>query len=310
MILYRSNMVEQIRWSHQRNKTKSDINYLISFVTYIGDSIGCYQYILCDIMSTYLGQNFLIDSKVKTYIQDRISKLRSLYKIGYCIEIWPGKWAITKLIYPIFKDNLKVIEKDLSMKNYLWFLDRKNIIFGDILEVDTEMIHEIISKTNAQDNKIYKDTLIYGSLPYYITSPIISKFFVDQYFYHWLFITQKERAEKVQTSAHKRSYLRWLLNNNYDIILRKIIKPRSFNPPPKIDSAIVELKYHGAKYIEPSLLVSTLDQISWYKRKTIGKILKIIKKDITIDLLGDINKKRIEELSWEDMRLLATYICK
>lgn len=244
-------------------------------------------------MSTYLGQNFLIDSKVKKYIQDQVLKIKEKYNITNCMEIGPGKWAITKLIHPIFEDNFKVIEKDITMSDYLNFLDKKQIVRWDVLD------YEI--------SDIDKDSLIYGSLPYYITSPIIGNFFVENNCKYWLFITQKERAEKVQTLAHKKSYLRWLLNNNYDVELCKIIKPKSFNPPPKIDSAIVKLIYHGNNYINQKILQTTLDKISWYKRKTINKIFKIIEYE-TSKLDENIWKKRIEELSRDDMKIICSLL--
>ena len=247
-------------------------------------------------MSTYLGQNFLIDSKIKKYIQDLISKIKIKHNISNCVEIWPGKWAITKLIYPIFGKDLHVIEKDTTMSEYLDFLDKWQISRWDVLEYDI--------------NDIDEDNLIYGSLPYYITSPIIWKFFVDHHIRYGIFIVQKERAQKVQTSAHKKSYLWRLLNNNYDVELCKIIKPKSFNPPPKIDSAIVKLTYHGNNHIDHQTLQSTLDKISGYKRKTIGKILKLLWYDHdTIDTIDDtIIKKRIEELTREDMKIICNFI--
>jgi 16S rRNA (adenine1518-N6/adenine1519-N6)-dimethyltransferase len=60
-------------------------------------------------------------------------------------------------------------------------------------------------------------TLVVGNLPYYITSPIFRKFFEDHQFTGGVFLIQKEVAEKIMTNAHKKSYLRWLLNNHYEI---------------------------------------------------------------------------------------------
>ncbi len=247
-------------------------------------------------MSTYLGQNFLIDTKVKQYIKDIVAKYKYRYNISNCIEIWPGKWAITKLIYTVFWSNLKVIEKDITMADHISFLNDKQIIWWDILDY--------------QANKWDKDSLVYWSLPYYITSPIIGKFFVENKYKYGIFIVQKERAEKVQTIATKKSYLWWLLNNNYTIELSKTIKPKSFNPPPKIDSAIVKITYHGTNYIDHNTLQLVLDKISWYKRKTIGKILKILWYDLDDIKISDIGiyKKRLEQLDWDDMNTICKIV--
>ena len=62
-------------------------------------------------LSTYLGQNFLVDSSVKHYIAEKIQKLYGEFSCESLLEIGPGKGALTKLIKDISK-NFFVIEKD------------------------------------------------------------------------------------------------------------------------------------------------------------------------------------------------------
>ena len=301
-------------------------------------------------MSSYLGQNFLVDSKAKLYIRDLSYKFKTKYNLTNCIEIGPGKWAITKLIQPIFNKEFWAIEKDSTFKPLLKELIGNNLIFDDVLQVDfsKEFTFNLTS------------TLLYGSLPYYITSPIIRKLFLpndttsspnEWKKIQWLanntiniapslsggeswwgsisygiFIVQKEFAEKIETNAKKKSYLRWLLNHNHIVTYHKKIPAKWFLPAPKVDSAIISIIPWIKQEINYRKLLLILDKISWFKRKTIGKIIKILEKsmsnrvllpsereaiDYKYNTIKTITKKRIEELSWEEMRSLVEYLdCK
>jgi 16S rRNA A1518/A1519 N6-dimethyltransferase RsmA/KsgA/DIM1 with predicted DNA glycosylase/AP lyase activity len=96
-----------------------------------------------------------------------------------------------------------------------------------------------------------------------------------------VFLIQKEVADKIKTDAKKKSYLRRLLNNRYTIEYLFTVAPESFDPPPKIDSAVVQLKrekneqLNNEKYVR---MLDFLDLVSPYKRKTLGKIQKMLAK--------------------------------
>jgi 16S rRNA A1518/A1519 N6-dimethyltransferase RsmA/KsgA/DIM1 with predicted DNA glycosylase/AP lyase activity len=63
--------------------------------------------------------------------------------------------------------NFLCIEKDLKMQPHLLaFLEPENIMWADVLEAEIDF-------SNTPH-------LVVGNLPYYITSPIFRKFFVDQ----------------------------------------------------------------------------------------------------------------------------------
>lgn len=266
-------------------------------------------------MPSYLGQNFLTDSKAKLYIHNLVSNFKEKFALEHCIEIWPGKWAITKFIQPIFNEHFRAIEKD---ETFAWVLDEligDNLIFNDVLQVDFATSFDFdLSKT-----------LVYGSLPYYITSPIIGKLFLPivnsplsgrQGLGRGIFIVQKEFAEKIATDAKKKSYLRWLLNHNHIVTYHKTIPAKWFSPAPKVDSAIISIIPWPQQEVDYGQLVWVLDKISWFKRKTMGKIIKILQKNTIIpqEIGGEdkqrttILKKRIEELSREEMKKVVEFI--
>ena len=261
-------------------------------------------------MWTYLGQNFLTDSKVRNYIADKIWKLYKKLECSALIEIWPGKWSITKLIHQI-SDNFIVIEKDeqliqnLKFKIQNWELDIKQIVGQDVLEVDVE---KILKEKKLKSEK----TLVVWNLPYYITSPILRKFFADpgassgasSKFPWGIFMLQNEVWEKIRFDAKKKSYLWWLLNYWYDVTYLKMVPAKAFSPAPKVKSCLIQLKIKNEKWkIKWSELIEFLDLYSGFSRKTLWAIEKIlIKQDKNkFQIPEDLKKKRFEELDWTNL---------
>lgn len=250
-------------------------------------------------MWTYLWQNFLIDAKVRSYIADKIS---SLYREWWCqalIEIGPWKWAITKLIQDI-SDNFFVIDKDPTFYDN-WQLKIKNweFILGDVLEVDVEKL--------LSDKKLHSSqTLIVGNLPYYITSPILRKFFWygKQEYAWWIFMVQDEVGQKLRSDAKKKSYLWRLLNYAYEVKYLKWVPAKCFKPAPKVKSCLIELRIKDEELrIDFEKLVAFLELFAPFSRKTLGAIQTMLKKksDIGFDIPETLNKKRLEELDRADL---------
>ncbi len=273
-------------------------------------------------MWSYLWQNFLIDNKVRTYIAEHIAKLYNELGCEALIEIGPGKWSITKLIDTI-SDNFFVIEKDTSLVQSLecrmqswvqsietpnlWTIHSEpwtlfNIIQWDVLEIDVDKL--------LQDKHLdSKKTLVVGNLPYYITSPILRKFFGNgsQNYAWWIFMLQDEVAQKLKSDAKKKSYLRRLLNYTYTVTYLKWVPGKCFKPIPKVKSALIELKIKNWELkIERDKLIEFLELFAPFSRKTLGAIQTMInKKSVCIFSIPEsLKKKRLEELSWEDLTII------
>ena len=230
-----------------------------------------------DILRTYLGQNFLTDNKIRYYLSDRIKKIYDDLWCEVLIEIGPGKWSLTKLIHAISSDFF-VIEKD---KKLVWngklkveWLEDVEVILGDVLYVDIE---EELKKRWKPPQK----TLVVGNLPYYITSPILKKFFGKwkQNYAGGIFMVQKEVADKLCTDTEKKSYLWRIINFAYEVLYLKTVPPKAFSPAPKITSALIELKKKTQKYnINFNKLLIFLEDFAPYSRKTLGAIAAMLKK--------------------------------
>lgn len=270
-------------------------------------------------MWTYLWQNFLIDAKIRHYIADHIFVL---YKDLWCdtlIEIWPGKWSITKLIFDISK-NFFVIEKDESLVEKLksstttWspsFIKEDNpgwFIQWDILDINVE---KILKEKKLESEK----TLLVWNLPYYITSPILRKFFGEgkQDFAWGIFMVQDEVAQRLDVGVNKKSYLRWLLNYAYEVKYLKWVSAKCFRPVPKVKSALISLNVkHEIVNVKFESLIQFLDLYSAYSRKTLGAIEKMIEKKRQIpptplyqwgpfQIPEELRGKRLEELGRKEL---------
>ena len=107
-----------------------------------------------------LGQNFLIDNN----ILKKISKLREINK-NNIIEIGPGTGNLTNEILKLNPKKLILIEKDSKLYSQLSENFKQNkkvkIINEDILEIDLE-------------NLVKKDTIIFGNLPFNISTKIFT----------------------------------------------------------------------------------------------------------------------------------------
>lgn len=262
-------------------------------------------------MWTYLGQNFLVDVKIRTYIADKISALYTSLWCNALIEIWPGKWSITKLITNI-SPNFFVVEKDKLMVEKLkeGNIDIKNFIEWDVLDVDVKAL----LKANNLDSKT---TLVVGNLPYYITSPILRKFFGAEdpatsagiCFAGGIFMVQDEVGQKLKSDAQKKSYLWWLLNYSCDITYLKGVPAKCFKPAPKVKSCLIQLILKEQQpTISFEILVQFLELFAPFSRKTLWAIQKMIQKksDISFDIPTTLISKRLEELSWDDLTTILS----
>ena len=149
-----------------------------------------------------LGQNFLTDSNI-------ITKIVNLTNISNknVLEIGPGRGALTNEILKNKPKSLILIEKDYTFSNELKLKYSKNkkikIFNQDILKFDLE-------------KNLKKNTIIFGNLPYNISSQILVKVVK---FKKWppdytsvIFMFQKEMADRI-TGKFKTSKLYKRQNN-------------------------------------------------------------------------------------------------
>ena len=176
-----------------------------------------------------LGQNFLIDRNILQEIVDVVDIAEK-----EILEIGPGSGNLTTYILKKKPKKVYVIEKD---KDLSLLLDEKfnkeiTIINDDVL--------------NVAEDKISKAKLIvFGNLPYNISTEILSKWIVglgkNFWFENLVLMFQKEVADRIIAKSNNSKYGRLSILSSWKLDIKKIIdiKPESFSPRPKIDSSLL-----------------------------------------------------------------------
>lgn len=250
-------------------------------------------------MSSYLWQNFLTDEPTRQYIYEQLFELQAKFDLQNCIEIWPWKGSLTLQLVHIYK-HIRLIEKDDHMKGHI----NKIIKANQTIDITLDMCDVLDWSDSTWFIK--NQTLIYGSLPYYITSPIIDKFMLKTKYDYSMFIVQLEFGQRVESVAGKKSYFWRLLNNFFDIYISRIIWPNCFTPPPKVYSCLLcferknQTELSDNEYI---YMLQILDKISWFKRKTLGKIAKMT----DVKFPTQMESKRLEEVTWSEMKSIIYF---
>ncbi len=235
--------------------------------------------------------------KIKHFLGEKIAQMYHDLWCEALIEIGPGKWALTKLIWEI-SPNFLVIEKDTTLVNNnhlnVPWLENVEVLLQDVLTVD---VPKLLNEKWLNPLK----TLIVGNLPYYITSPIFRVFFGygKPHFAGGVFMIQKEVADKIIGEAHKKSYLRRLLNYAHKVSYLKTVPAKAFKPAPKVTSAIVWLIGKDPEGTEKEYadIIRFLDLYCPYSRKTLGAISTMLtKKGLNeFPITDELKPQRLEE---------------
>ena len=215
------------------------------------------------------GQNFIRDDN----IIKNIIKYADIDKETLVIEIGPGGGSLSKDIVPISKYSI-LYEIDERLKDNLNKLlnnySNYEIIFNDFLK---ENVKDKISKYD------YKKLYLVANLPYYITTPIITKLIDDDILPDKIVVmVQKEVASRFAAKVGSKEYgsLTVFLNYFYDIKKLFDVSRNCFIPKPNVDSAVIEMKLRdNRKHINDMELFKKIVRDSFqFKRKNIRNNLK------------------------------------
>lgn len=191
-----------------------------------------------------LGQHFLHDAGWREQIARAIRVSRHApvrhEKHPYCwIEIGAGHGEMTEYLAatgaPVY-----AVELDPLLIGRLQKLANRfsnlNVVPGDVLETDLAAV--------ASGRRVK----LYGNLPYYITSPILHRFFERAELIDEIHIViQLEVALRLvaRPSTRDYGYLSVLTQYFSRPAIELKIPPGAFQPPPEVDSALVSMKLPG-----------------------------------------------------------------
>jgi 16S rRNA (adenine1518-N6/adenine1519-N6)-dimethyltransferase len=176
------------------------------------------------------GQHFLTDGAIIDGIVDAIDPRPG----DPMVEIGPGLAALTQpLVERLGRLNVIELDRDLAVR--LREHPHLNVIESDVLRVD---FTQLAANLNAPRLRVV------GNLPYNISSPILFHLLdhvaviQDQHF-----MLQKEVIDRMVAKPSTSDYgrLSVMLQWRYDMEDVLFVPPESFDPPPRVDSAVVRM---------------------------------------------------------------------
>jgi len=241
-----------------------------------------------------LGQHFLTDNNIAQKIVNSLSE-----NTVSVLEIGAGMGILTQYLLQMENVDLRVVEIDNESVDYLkihYPTLQNRIIAADFLKLDLSAIF---------DNPFS----IIGNFPYNISSQILFQVLdYKDYIPEVVGMFQKEVAVRVASKAGNKDYgiLSVLLQAFYDIEYLFTVEADVFNPPPKVQSAVIRLKRNSVKQLDcDERIFKTVVKTAFnQRRKTLRNSLKTVcfSEGFTQE---KIFEKRPEQLSVEEFVYLA-----
>ena len=243
------------------------------------------------------GQHFLSDAGIIDGIVDAIDP-----KAGQrMVEIGPGLAAMTQPLVERL-GHLTVIELDRDLARRLRDHPQLTVIESDVLKVDFAALQSSTESVPAAKLRVV------GNLPYNISTPILFHLLEyvgvieDQHF-----MLQKEVIDRMVANPCTAAYgrLSVMLQWRYAMENVLFVPPESFDPPPRVDSAVVRMVPLAVPPVVDETLLSELVQVAFSQRRklvrhTLGRWLE------EKQFAGDFEvKRRAEEIPVAEYVALA-----
>src|SRR3984893_12417606 len=228
-----------------------------------------------------LGQHFLADDHwreeiaraIRVSSRSEVTAAAGAQEVDYCwVEIGPGHGEMTEYLVGTAAP-VHAIEVDQFLMGNLKRLKKKHpnleVICGDILETDLAAV------ANGRRMRIY------GSLPYYITSPILHHLFrFAELIEEIHVVVQTEVAERMAAEPGSKAYgylsVATQLNSRPELVLE--IPRAAFAPPPEVGSSLVTLRLPGAwEELRRSGLLPGEDKSAQQKMDSEEEFLEFVK---------------------------------
>ena len=202
------------------------------------------------------GQHFLTDGGIIEGIVDGISPSVD----DHMVEIGPGLGALTVPLLRQLK-HLTVVELDRDLVTRLQANPQLTVIDQDVLRVDFLGIAQ-----TAPDRPLR----VVGNLPYNISTPILFHLlgFVDV-IKDQHFMLQKEVIDRMVAAPRSAAYgrLSVMLQWRYEMVNFLHVPPQSFDPPPRVDSAMVRMVPKAQPPVVDVGAFSEMVQIAFSQRR-------------------------------------------
>ena len=201
------------------------------------------------------GQHFLTDR----FIIQEIVRAIAPQPSQAMVEIGPGLQALTQPLVERL-GHLTVIELDRDLAGQLRANSQLTVIESDVLKVDFRQLAQAFSSKLR----------VVGNLPYNISTPILFQLLdVADVVQDQHFMLQKEVIDRMVGTPSTSDYgrLSVMLQWRYAMENVLFVPPASFDPPPRVDSAIVRMVPHAAPVAVDVALFSELVRVAFSQRR-------------------------------------------
>lgn len=244
------------------------------------------------------GQHYLHDQN----IIDRILRAIDPQTEDRLIEIGPGRGALT---YPLLRlcRQLTAVELD---RDLVPILEAGSARFGRLEVINADILKFDLS--SLPGGRRYR---LVGNLPYNISTPLMFHLLESvELIQDMHFMVQKEVALRIGAGSGDANYgrLSVMLQYHCDCLYLFEVGPKSFKPPPKVDSAMIRLVPHEKP--KPDIgdyeLFSRIVRTAFsQRRKTISNSLKSMLDRETFIACGIDPGLRAENLAIADFAKLS-----
>lgn len=247
-----------------------------------------------------LGQNFLRDEG----ILKKIIAVANISSTDTIVEVGPGKAALTREL-------LKVAGEVIAVELDARLIPILRTEFGH--NKNFKLVHDDALKFTPPAGK-YK---IVANIPYYITSPLLNHFLLEQFQNGnppemIVFMVQKEVAEKIIAKKEKDSVLSMEVKIFGEPEIVSYVPKEAFEPRPKVDSAVIKIRvFNKPKFTGDLKKLIWLMHISFAqkRKKLVNNLegpLKISKDEIRkiLDACKINTDVRAEDLTLEEWQKL------
>ena len=245
----------------------------------------------------HLGQHFLWDKNIAQKIVEAF-KAAPTQKV---LEIGPGKGVLSQYLLSHFGSNFYAVEIDAESSRYL---------LKEYPELENHLTEADFLQMNFASFSAEPFSII-GNFPYNISSQIFFKILDNKDQVPFVIgMVQKEVAERISSKPGSKTYgiLSVLLQAYFDVKMLFKVAPGSFQPPPKVTSAVIELRRNNVKELacDENLFFRIVKQSFNQRRKIIRNSLKSFL--LNLDVEDKRLQKRPEQLSVQDFVDLTTKI--
>lgn len=230
------------------------------------------------------GQNFL----TQRWVPQRIVEASEIDETCGVLEVGPGFGPLTQELC-LRAGSVVALEVDTTLqpilKTTVGEFDNLEILFCDALKADLPAL----VKEKFGDKK----PLACANLPYYITSPVLTKLLESKCFDAITVMVQKEVAQRICSKPGSADYSAFTVLCNYHAQPELLfdVPASCFMPQPKVTSAVVRLKMRKeppAQIEDEKLFFRTVRASFAMRRKTLLNGLSAA--------FGEFNKAELTEL--------------